>query len=211
MSYPSNLWHFGQSCHIGDFRSTGHLSFGLAAGFAREGLTAGQRDDEMSRTASPSVKTTSVLVGDAGIDSAQPIANLRSIKMSFGIRIPYFMKCFSLGYSEKMYEEVDGDLCVEIFDVTAFFQRFEKALNAQLPGWGALSAPAQYWDFSHVPFGAKQGDLFFLKDSSKYSSQKEYRIVLLPPEQFVVSDPKVRQSIYLGSIEDISSEKKKGA
>jgi hypothetical protein len=100
-------------------------------------------------------------------------------------------------------------MCVEIEDVTAFFRRFEAALNAQLPGWGALSAPAQYWDFSRVPVGARQGDLFFLKDASKYSSQKEYRIVLIPPEGFVVDGPEMRQSIYLGSLEDITSERRK--
>lgn len=209
MPYPKRIYHFGKSCYIGDFRPDGHISFGIAESFDCKNLTDGQRDNEMRRTSTPCAQTTSVLASDTEFAKAQTISNLHSIRINFGIRTSYFIKCFSLGYSEDMYSEVNGDLCVEIVDVNVFFQRFEAALNSQLPKWCALSAPAQYWDFSRVPVGVQQGDLLFLKDAAKYSSQKEYRIVLIPPEGFVVTDPTMRQSIYLGSLEDITTEKRR--
>ncbi|MEN9631657.1 MAG: hypothetical protein RL077_61 [Verrucomicrobiota bacterium] len=205
MAYPAELFHFGKKKHIGDMLPDGHLSFGLAAGFVRTGLTSGQNDDEMKRTAKPSPKTTSILVGDTA-QTAQPLKNLTAINVGFGIRVPYFMKCFSLGHSEEMYVEVEGDCCIEVLDVPEFFRRFEEALKAQLPTWGALTAHAQYWDFSRIPYGMTQPDLMFLKDAAKYSCQKEYRIVLLPPEGFVVTGSDMRQSIRLGSLSDIAKE-----
>ena len=210
MDYPSELYHFGQKKHIGDMLPDGNISFGLAAGFIRTGLTSGQIDNEMKRTAKPSPKTTSILVGDS-TRPEQPIKNLTAINIGFGIRVPYFIKCFSLGYSEEMYSEVKGDCCVAILDVPEFFRRFEEALTAQLPTWGALTAQAQYWDFSRIPFGMTQPDLMFLKDGTKYSCQKEYRIVLLPPEGFVVAGSDMRQSLRLGPLRDIAKEMAKAA
>src|SRR5439155_17843324 len=96
MSYPPKLFHFGKSQHISDFVPQGHISFGLANGFGRAGLTKGQQDNEMKRTATPSPRTTSILVGQK-LDDVRPLQNLTSIKVGFGIRIPYFIKCFSLG------------------------------------------------------------------------------------------------------------------
>jgi hypothetical protein len=205
MKHPDTIYHFNKSCYIHDFRPQGRISFGLAAGFLRSGLTKGQQDDEMIRTAVPDVKTTGVLVGEE-IGDAKAIQNVISLRVSLGIRVPYFIKCFSLGYSEKMYAEVDGDTCIQITDTNVFFQRFEKALLAQLPGWAALMGEVQYWDFSKVPDGRNQLDLMFLKDTATYSCQQEYRIVLLPPESFVITDSNMRQSIVLGPLMDVTAE-----
>jgi hypothetical protein len=210
MSYPSKLYHFGKTQHISEFVPQGRISFGLADGFSRDGLTGGQQDDEMKRTARPPPKTTTILVGQK-LDDARPLQNLMSIKAGFGIRVPYFVKCFSLGYSEEMYHEVGGDMCVEIKDVGAFFQRFEKALTAQLPDWAAFAAHVQYWDFSRIPLGMNQRDLMFLKDAAAYSCQKEYRIVLLPPAGFEITGPDMRQSLHLGELTDIARERRKCA
>ena len=205
MAYPARLFHFGQLKHLTDFITDGHISFGLAAGFARTGLTTGQTDDEMRRTANPSPKTHTVLVGDTpDPQQAQPLQNITAMKISLGIRVPYFMKCFSLGYADAMFDEVQADYCITISDVPELFRRFEAALTTQLPDWAAWAAEAQYWDFSRVPFGMNQRDLMFLKDHSKYSSQKEYRIVLLPPERFTVTGSDMRQSLRLGSLADIA-------
>lgn len=98
VAYPPQLFHFGEHKYLTDFMSDGHIYFGVAAGFARTGLTTGQTDDEMRRTANPSPKTHTLLVGDTpDPKQAQPLRNITSMKISLGIRVPYFMKCFSLG------------------------------------------------------------------------------------------------------------------
>lgn len=198
MAVPAKLWHFGKSEFLQDFIPNGQISFGLAADFFRSGLTKGQRDDEMKRTAMPTPDTTALLVGPI----PEPIENLIAIKVELGIRIPYFMKCFSLGYSESMYSEIDGDMCVIIEDGPTFFERFKAALEGQLSDW--LAFTAQYWDFARIPVGMTQRDLMFLKDSRQYSSQQEYRIVLVPPEGFVITSPAMRQVLELGSLADIA-------
>ena len=202
MPYPAKLYRFGKSDELKDLCPKGHLSFGFAGNYASKDLAKGQRDDETKRTIAPSPESTKVFVG-AGF-----LQNLTAIGIGLGLA-PYFMICFSLNYSEEMYREVDGDVCIEITDVPAFFHRFKKALVEQLPAWAAFAAPIQYWDFSHIPPELNQQYLRFLKNEAEYASQKEYRIVLLPPEGFQIINPKTRQSVILGSLEDIASGRRK--
>lgn len=63
-------------------------------------------------------------------------------------------------------------------------------------------------DTARIPVGMNQRDLMFLKDASMYSSQKEYRIVLIPPESYKVDGFNHRVSVRLGCLEDITEERR---
>ena len=202
MKFPDKLFHFGKSQYVGDFIPNGVISFGLASGFLNNQLTKGQQDEEMKRTATPPMEGTTVLVEDK-LETATPLSNVFSSMIKLGIRSPYFMKCFSLGFSNEMYDEVDGDVCVEIRDVPSFRDRFVRALSEQLPDWGAVARSAEYWDLSEIPVERNQLDLMFLKDKTTYSHQKEFRIVLTPPNGFEVTDQGTRKEIVLGPLHDI--------
>jgi hypothetical protein len=101
VKFPEKLFHFGKSRDLTDFIPYGVISFGIASGFLNEQLTKGQRDDEMKRTASPPMDRTTVLAGGK-LENATPLSNVFSFTVKLGIQRPYFMKCFSVGFSNEM-------------------------------------------------------------------------------------------------------------
>lgn len=171
----------------------GEISMAASVEFLKSTLTDAQKDNEQARKFSPNVKR--LFVGDS------EIANLRTFNVRLGIRAPYYLKSFAMEFDDEHFDRFPGGMCIRYKNVDELLSRFGATLEQQLPGWAARTAAVQYVDFRTLPIGATQLDLMFLKDSSQYRGQSEYRIALIPPENH---DLQKRQAVHLGPLDDIA-------
>lgn len=197
MTFPAAFYYFGEPVYVEPMLNSGEISFGVSAQFIRPELTIAQRDDEQRRKFIAAKVQVAVGAGD----TIAPLQSVTSAKITLGIKNPYYLKSFALTYDSEHYKRFPGGACIHYKNISELMTRFDVALKSQLPEWGALAARVQYADFSRLPPSSTQIDLMFLKDTSEYADQGEYRIVLVPPAGHAAQD---RRSIFLGDMSDIA-------
>jgi hypothetical protein len=91
----------------------------------------------------------------------------------------FYVYCMASTCDARMFEDFD-QTCVVITDPVAFTAKLRDAVNTVLPGWQFVAAPVEYID----PFFARPHQLAaHISKHFRYSYQKEYRFLWLPPSQ----------------------------
>jgi len=101
-------------------------------------------------------------------------------------RTNYYVYCLADIYSLRMYGDFEADCCLVIKDPDKFLQKVIEGFNTQLPNYKVALNTVNYFD----PLNAKANnvDVYFSKHF-RYSYQKEFRVIWLPPEPATKLEP----------------------
>jgi hypothetical protein len=85
-----------------------------------------------------------------------------------------------------LFGDFEADSCVIIHRPKEFIKLIQQEFDKQIRGWKSKSSPVTYVDPFHIE--SKLPDIFFSKHF-RFSYQKEFRIVWLPPEPVAILEP----------------------
>lgn len=110
----------------------------------------------------------------------------------------YYVYCLSSIYAYRTFDDFEADCCLMITQPREFIRRLLRAFDKNLNGWRGFATAVTYVD----PMNANPNnlDVFFSKHF-RYSYQKEYRAIWLPPNTEDHLDPFM---LELGSLKHLS-------
>lgn len=199
---PDKLYRFTKREFADQFISSGRLCFSHARTFTGESLTAAQQDDERRRCYSFENVEKKYFAPDQRGELHHILS--MTIFMTNGDGFSprdYYMLCFSLQFDDRMFEDFQADVYIEMDNPERFFERLSSAMKVQYPIGGKLRAfPVEYFDPNLPPVPRDFDDYVFMKNSSRYDYQKEFRVAI---EVAGVDPFPDRLFIDLGDLSDI--------
>ncbi|MDQ3179392.1 MAG: hypothetical protein M3Q33_02610 [Acidobacteriota bacterium] len=101
-------------------------------------------------------------------------------------RTSYYVYCLANKYSLRMYGDFEADCCLVIKDPDKFIQKLIKVFSSQLTDYKVIVNDCNYFD----PLNARADnlDVYFSKHF-RFSYQKEFRIIWLPPKPAAKLEP----------------------
>jgi len=121
-----------------------------------------------------------------------PIGNLVRITS----KTNYYIYCLSAILAPRLFLDFDADSCLIIIKPKEFVVKLLKAFIDKLSGWSGAGMPVKYFD----PLNTNIRSLdIYTQKHFKFSYQKEYRGIWLPPSTVNELDPII---IEMGSLED---------
>jgi hypothetical protein len=113
----------------------------------------------------------------------KPIGNINYTLQS---STNYYAYCLASTYSSRLFGDFEADCCLIIKHPQQFVERLIQAFHTKLPEYQPFAEAIKYFD----PLNANEADLnVFFSKHFRYSYQKEYRIIWLPPEPVMALEP----------------------
>jgi hypothetical protein len=108
------------------------------------------------------------------------------IERSFQAPSNYYVYCLANMFSPRMFGDFEADSCVVIHRPPEFIGLLNHAFKEKISGWTCLAELVNYID----PFNTREfrPELYFSKHF-RYTYQKEYRVVWLPPTSQTKLEP----------------------
>jgi hypothetical protein len=102
---------------------------------------------------------------------------LGSARIELTVQTDFYVYCMAQSCDARMFTDFD-DACVVITRPDEFTSRLQNAVSGSLPGWKVIAAPVVYFD----PFFTRPHQMSAeLSKRFRFSYQKEYRLLWLPP------------------------------
>ena len=159
-------------------------------------LNPALRDRELELTveALPS-ETQMYLIDEHTGEKKQKLSPIKNIKITYFSKSDYYVYCMSHTYDIKLFHDFDADCCLIIKNPKEFIARLTTKFRDSMLGWTEWHQRVKYID----PLTSRGSPDIFFSKHFKYTYQKEYRIVWLPPSIVQKLNPVV---LALGSLTD---------
>ena len=113
--------------------------------------------------------------GTTAVDIDVPY--LGSTRIELTAKTDFYVYCMAQSCDARMFTDFD-DTCIVITRPDEFTSRLQNAVGASIPGWKFIAAPVVYFD----PFFTRPHQMTAqLSKHFRFSYQKEYRLLWLPP------------------------------
>ncbi|MFM5027301.1 hypothetical protein ACEUBM_19995 [Aeromonas caviae] len=97
-----------------------------------------------------------------------------------------FVLCTTKEFKPEKLSETFGNYCVKISNPVEFFKRTSIELNKHLEVREGGMGLVKYNDRIYTGLEKPPGPIGFVKPNDQYSPQKEFRMLWLPKENFVI-------------------------
>lgn len=181
------LLKYGKYNYLQSCLEEGKLRIMPASSYDDSSLNPAIRDAELEIKFSsiPSEVKMEVFDGKTG----QPkgfITPTGNVNYTLKSRTNYYVYCLADRYSLRMYGDFEADCRLVIKDPDKFLQKLIEGFSNQLPDYKVFFNSVNYFD----PLNAKANDLdVYFSKHFRYSYQKEFRVIWLPPEQTTKLEP----------------------
>ncbi|WP_459991228.1 hypothetical protein [Methylosoma difficile] len=183
----SFLVKFGKYEYLRPTLDTGLVRIMPASYYDDPSLNSAIRDSELevSIFGLPSETKIEAICGKTGESKVliEPIGNIKYTRQS---STNYYAYCLASAYSPRLFGDFEADCCLIIKNPCQFVELLMLEFYKKYPDFSASSESVHYFD----PLNAKSAnlDVFFSKHF-RYSYQKEYRIIWLPPKAIMALEP----------------------
>ena len=191
------LVKFGKYEYLRSIIDTGLVRIMPASCYEDPSLNPAIRDSELeiSFLGLPSESKIEAFCGKTGESKGtiEPIGNIKYTKQS---STNYYVYCLASAYLPRLFGDFEADCCLIIKNPSQFVERIKLAFQKKHPDFSPFSKAIHYFD----PLNSKTTnlDVFFSKHF-RYSYQKEYRIIWIPPKASMALDPVF---LELGNLND---------
>jgi len=191
------LAKFGQYEHLISTLNTGLIRIMPASYYNDSSLNAAIKDSELEISVLGLPTECKIEVLDEKTGGATQVINpIGNIKYTRQSSTNYYAYCLASTYLPRLFGDFEANCCLIIKNPHRFIERLMLAFHKKSPDFSSCSEPIHYFD----PLNAKTAklDVFFSKHF-RYSYQKEYRIIWLPPKATMSLEPVY---LELGNLED---------
>lgn len=191
------LVKYGEQRYLRPMFERGRLRIAPAASYNDLSLNQARKDSELevSILLDPS-ETKIELVNQHTLESERTIEALGNITATIDYPSNYYVYCLSMAYDTRLFDDFEADCCVIIHHPLRFVEKLYEEFSQRFSGWTGRATGVVYYD----PLMIDQMPLsVFFHKHFRYAYQKEYRIVLLPPESEEAFEPFF---VELGSLEE---------
>ena len=191
------LVKYGEQRYLRPMFERGRLRIAPAASYNDPSLNQARKDSELevSILLDPS-ETKIELVNQHTLESERTIEAIGNITATIDCTSNYYVYCLSMVYDARLFDDFEADCCVIIHQPLRFVERLYKEFSQRFPGWTGQATGVVYYD--PLIIDRMPSSVFFHKHF-RYAYQKEYRIVLRPPNSEKRFEPFF---VELGSLEE---------
>jgi hypothetical protein len=190
-THPQKLYKFSSRAWLEKSLRNGEFRLSNALSYRSPNFRTAIQDDELSFSIYP----------HKDLESYRNISLFtRSVPGGINAYHPtdYYLLCFTVRYSLRMYSDFGADSCLIIHDPDEFWKRILNNFNEQFHRWLCVTSTVDYLDPDDP--GNRQFIVPFVKHF-KYIYQLEQRFVMQPETPVQRLEP---VQLKIGSIEDIA-------
>ena len=192
------LVKYGKLKYLQPAFDSGKIRIAPASFYSDPSLNRAIRDSELEISIY-SHPTNPKLILDVGTDvlkaSIRPAGNVIHILKS---PTNYYVYCLAADYSYRMFGDFEADACLIINRPQRFINKLIDVVERKLHNLKGFATSVTYID--PINTSKEELDIFFCKHF-RYTYQKEYRVIWLPPYAEMSLEP---FEIEIGSLEDCS-------
>jgi hypothetical protein len=193
----SYLLKYGKQKYLEPMYANGLIRIAPASSYEDSSLNSAIQDKELEMTVELLPSETTLTARDGRTGESKGVINpIGNVKMTHLSKTDYYVYCLSSAYDIRLFDKFDADCCLVINEPKEFIRRLLSCFDKQLPGWSSWDQSVAYVDPLLITGG--ELDVFFSKHF-RYSYQREYRIVWLPPSRF---DKLASIHLTLGPLDD---------
>lgn len=189
---------YGKYEHLKDTLSEGKLRISPASFYDDPSLNSAQRDSELelsyfSLGSEVTIQTINSNIGQSD-GSFKP---LRNVQYTISSQTDYYVCCLCMTFDQRIFSDFLYDCALIIKDPQKFLEKIIRAFKDRLPTYRRAAQPVRYFD----PFNSnpRSFPVHFAKHF-RFSYQKEYRIIWVPPSHDEAFD---YVNVEMGNLEDI--------
>ena len=178
MPLSRKLYRYTKSKYAEDFVRNGNVYFNHARTFKNGNLTLAQQDNERIRSFNFEDAQQKPSLFDQHGRCLQLLQ--MDVFLTNGNLTPrdYFMLCWATEPIDRLYDEFDAEVCIQLKDPCEFHRRILNEIKAKFKVGGRYAAwDVKYFDPQLPPIVDDFLDYQFLK-ARQYSNQREFRMVL---------------------------------
>ncbi|MFH1885204.1 MAG: hypothetical protein ABIM40_00785 [Pseudomonadota bacterium] len=174
------LFKYGKSEYIKMLISTGEMRISPASMYNDSSLNHATKDDELSISTCISKDGAKLTVFDGKTKKLKgDIEPIGDITYTAKSKTDYYLSCFSLSYSPRLFLDFEADSCLIIKNRDEFVEKVLSSFEKQLSGWSGWSDIVTYID--PLNFSSPEIDIFTSKHF-RYAYQNEFRLLWLPDQ-----------------------------
>jgi hypothetical protein len=157
----------------------GLIRIAPASSYDDPSLNPATRDTELEKSISihPSEINIELLDRITGRLKA-PLRPLGNVTYTLRSPTDYYVYCLSCAYLPRLFDDFEADSCLIILQPKRFIEAVLESFPKKMGGWAGIGSSVSYYDPTTAR--AKKLSPWFSKHF-RYSYQREYRIVWLPP------------------------------
>jgi hypothetical protein len=182
----SYLFKFGKAEHLTQLLERGEILVRQASYYNDPALNHAVHDDELSIVLQPNPGHIRLTVFDQVTGEKKGELYPSHNKIEKKLETDYYVYCLSQSFKPRLFLDFDSDACLIFHNPETFVERLTLAMESALPGWTAAGVGVNYIDPLRTLLSGV--DLFRAKHF-KFSYQKEFRVVCLPPAQLTGLGP----------------------
>lgn len=185
------LVKYGQAEHINEICPKGSIRVCPASSYDDPSLNAAIEDKELRRYIQPTTELKFEVIDEA---TGQVNGELPAIgnRLELGSGTDYYACCFSSVLEEGLFVDFDYDACLVIQNPSVFLRTLYEAFRRLHPDWIFVHGPVCYFDPVNPPYFDDPFAVWRYKHF-RYSYQREYRLVWLPPRPI----EKIEENLFL--------------
>ncbi len=183
-TWPSDiLVKFSKRRYMGELLQAGRGRLSPASSYNDESIGYARADNESSISAylDPADAHRFAAVsheGNRSVGHDVDVPYLGSVQIQAQANTDFYVYCLAEAADARLFDDFDADTCVVITNPNEFKARLQNAVSTQLPDWKFIDGPVMYFDPFFCP--VHQMVPHFWKHF-RFSYQREYRLVWLPP------------------------------
>lgn len=192
------LFKYGEERYLRPILEKGLIRLAPASFYSDPSLNLAQKDDELevSILANPIRVKVQRVDQQTLEDEGEPIHPIGNVNFTLQYPSDYYVFCLASSYDLRLYDDFPSDSCLVIRDPKRFVEKIFAAFEEKVPKWSGCATFVSYYDPLRLE---KMPSRVFFHKHFRYSYQKEYRIVLRPPEPVGNLSPLF---IEIGSLEE---------
>jgi hypothetical protein len=191
------LVKYGEQRYLRPMFEKGSLRIAPASSYNDPSLNQARKDSELkvSILVDPSAAKIE-LVDENTLKPDYTIDAIGNLTATLDCTSDYYVYCLSMEYNARLFDDFEADCCLIIHQPIKFVESLYKDFSQRFPSWRGRATGVSYYD--PLMIERMPSSVFFHKHF-RYAYQREYRIVLLPPQSIKQLEPFF---IELGSLEE---------
>lgn len=173
------LIEYGKSSYLHDAIENGIIRVSPASSYKDPSLNPAIQDDELKISCEIHPSYIRLMFFNKKTAKDEEIPLSKNLTITEHSSTNYYVYCFSLTIAPRLFLDFDADACLLILDPKRFLNQLKAEFAKVHPDWRSHQTRIRYID----PLNPKKSDFnVFRSKHFRYSYQKEYRILWLPPK-----------------------------
>jgi hypothetical protein len=200
------LFKYSKAKYLKSLLSEKKLRISSAASYDDPSLNPAIRDEELEISINPLPSEIKAKAYNGKTGKYKSNIQPKNIVYTARAKTNYYVYCLSLSFTPRLFFDFDADACLVIQKPNDFQEMILSSFESKMLNWSGGGESVNYIDSLNCPM--MDIDIFSSKHF-RYSYQKEYRLIWLPPEpkqklDYVWIDvPDINEYCYLINLEEM--------